>query len=317
MSAQPIHVMAAALRDAAGCVLIQRRPDGVHQGGLWEFPGGKLEPGETREAGLIRELDEELGIRARSLRPLIAVHHDYGDRRVLLDVWQVDAWDGEAHSREGQPLAWVALDGLDAYEFPAADRPVLRALRLPGCCLVTPPPGGDDGRWLQAMERAVDAGVRLVQVRAPGVAAARLHALAAGAVARCRGRARVLVNADPALALACGADGVHLNSERLWRLRERPLPADRLVGVSCHDAADLARAADLDADFALLGPVAATATHPTAVPLGWGGFAALCARARLPVYALGGMRAADVEDARRHGGQGIAAIRGLWPDGGP
>lgn len=308
-----MHVVAAALRDAAGRVLIQRRRDDAHQGGLWEFPGGKLEPGETREAGLARELAEELGIAVERMQPLIAVHHDYGDARVLLDVWQVDDWRGEPHGREGQPLAWVDAQRLGEYAFPAADRPVLRALRLPEHCLVTPPPGRDDGRWLDAVEQAVSSGVRLVQVRAPGVGRARLLALAAGVVTRCGDRARVLVNADPVLAADCGAAGVHLDSRRLWRTRRRPLPAEDLVGASCHDAADLAQAEAVDADFALLSPVAATATHPSAAPLGWARFAELCAGARLPVYALGGMQRGFSAEARRRGGQGIAAIRGLWP----
>jgi 8-oxo-dGTP diphosphatase len=314
-----LHVVAAALADADGRVLIQRRAEDAHQGGLWEFPGGKLEPGEAREAGLRRELEEELGIHAGAMLPLIAVRHDYGDVNVRLDVWQVQDWRGEPVSREGQPLAWVAAEDLGRYTFPQADRPVLRALRLPSRCLVTPPPGLDAGRWLAALERAVAGGVQLVQLRAPGLHRARLENLAAAAVARCRlvaPQVRVLVNAEPSLALACGADGVHLDSRRLWGLPRRPLPASQLVGVSCHDAADLRRAVELDADFALLGPVAATTTHPGAVPLGWGTFAALCEGAGLPVYALGGMRPADAATARVHGGRGIAAIRGLWPEAG-
>jgi 8-oxo-dGTP diphosphatase len=310
-----VHVVAAALLDGDARVLIQRRPAHAHQGGLWEFPGGKLEPGEGREQGLQREIHEELGIHVREAEPLIAVPHDYGDRRVLLDVWRVRRWEGDIHPREGQPIAWVAAAELGRYRFPAADRPVLRALRLPPTCLVTPAPGPDEQAWLATLGAALDAGVSLVQVRAPGVSARHLHRLATAAVARCKERApgvRVVVNADPALALACGAAGVHLDARRLWQWRRRPLDADLLVGVSCHDAADLSRAADLDADYALLGPVAATPTHPGAVAMGFETFARLVARARLPVYALGGMRPGDLGRARRCGAQGIAAIRGLW-----
>lgn len=133
----PIHVVAAALQDAQGRVLIARRPLGVHQGGLWEFPGGKLEPGEMPLRGLARELEEELGIRVLASRPLIRVHHDYGDRRVLLDVHRVTGFAGEPVGREGQPLAWRHPEDLDPGCFPAADGPIISALRLPPLYFIT------------------------------------------------------------------------------------------------------------------------------------------------------------------------------------
>jgi 8-oxo-dGTP diphosphatase len=311
-----VHVVAGVLVDGAGRVLIQRRAQGTHQGGLWEFPGGKREPGESRHAALVRELAEELGIVAHDMHPLICLDHDYAGLRVRLDVWRVSGWSGQVRAQEGQPLAWVAPAQLAQYDFPAADRPVLGALKLPASCLVTPPPGADDVAWLDAIARAAGAGVGLVQVRAPGLGQPRLARLTRAAVACCARTApaaRVLVNADPALALDAGAHGVHLDSRRLWQCRARVLPEALLVGASCHDAADLAQAARVGADFALLGPVAATTTHPGAVPLGWRTFALLAHRAPLPVYALGGLGPADLAQARRHGAQGIAAMRGLWP----
>lgn len=126
-----IHVVAGALADGRGRVLVTRRPEGAHQGGLWEFPGGKLEPGETPLAGLERELAEELGIRVLASRPLIQVHHDYGDRRVLLDVHRVTAFAGTPVGREGQPLDWRHPEDMDPADFPAADRPIITALRWP------------------------------------------------------------------------------------------------------------------------------------------------------------------------------------------
>ena len=308
-----VHVVAAAVVDDGGNVLIQRRPRGVHLSGLWEFPGGKLEPDEDPRAALVRELHEELGIHALDATPLIAVRHDYGDKRVLLDVWRLRRWEGEPKAREGQPMRWVRPEELAGYDFPAADRPVLRALSLPETCLVTPAPGDDTDAWLRALTRAVSDGVSLVQVRAPELPRCALLSLCEAAIGCCGNAARVVVNGDASLALQAGAHGVHLDSRRLWQTRTRPLASGMLVGASCHDAADLARAAALDADFALLGPVAATATHPGAVPLGWGAFEALAARALLPVYALGGLAPDDVGTALRRGGQGIAAIRGLWP----
>ena len=104
-----VHVAAAVIRGTDGSILIARRADTQHQGGLWEFPGGKVEAGESVEAALARELKEELGITVEVARPLIKVQHDYPDKQVLLDVWEVSAFSGEPHGVEGQPLAWLSL----------------------------------------------------------------------------------------------------------------------------------------------------------------------------------------------------------------
>jgi mutator protein MutT len=126
-----IHVAAAVIRDDAGKILIARRADTQHQGGLWEFPGGKVEADESVETALARELHEELGIVVDAARPLIKVRHDYPDKQVLLDVWEVSAFTGQPHGAEGQPLAWVTPRDLANYEFPAANQPIVAAARLP------------------------------------------------------------------------------------------------------------------------------------------------------------------------------------------
>lgn len=124
-----IHVAVGVLRDDGGRVLISRRASGVHQGGLWEFPGGKVESGETVTDALARELSEELGISVRSSAPLLEVRHDYGDKQVMLDVHEVTGWSGEPRGLEGQPLAWASLASLDTYAFPAANAPIVAVLR--------------------------------------------------------------------------------------------------------------------------------------------------------------------------------------------
>jgi 8-oxo-dGTP diphosphatase len=317
MSTEPnqyIHVAAAALLDDTGRVLLTQRKAGSHLAGLWEFPGGKVEAHDDGiRFALIRELQEELGITPTQYRPLIRVRHCYGGRGVLLDVWQVSAWDGEPHGREGQPLEWVPVTALGAWPMPAADVPVVRALQLPGQYLITPEPGEDSAAFLRALEASLIAGQRLVQLRAPRLDAAALCVLTRQCLALCHAvGARLLLNASPALALESGADGVHLNSRRLLDMAERPLPAGLLVGASCHHGRELQHAARIGADFAVLGPVRATASHPQAQGIGWQRFYQLTDTATLPVYALGGMRAEDQFTAWRHGAQGIAAIRGLW-----
>ena len=109
-------------------VLVARRPDGIHQGGLWEFPGGKCGSAEGVRSALARELLEELGLVVDDCRPLIVVDHDYEDKQVKLDVWSVDAWHGNIHGREGQPIEWVPLSDLRHKDFPAANIPIIEAL---------------------------------------------------------------------------------------------------------------------------------------------------------------------------------------------
>ncbi|RPE79514.1 Nudix family hydrolase [Vulcaniibacterium tengchongense] len=307
-----VHVVAGVIRDARGRVLLTRRTEGRDLAGLWEFPGGKREPGETAEAALARELREELGIEAEVGAALIDVPQAYPHKRLRLDVREIRAWRGHARGREGQALAWVPLHKLASYAMPPADRPVVAALLQPPHYLVTPEPA-DERTWLAGLERALAGGIARVQLRARGADPARWPRLAERAVALCReAGAEVLVNGDAALAGALGV-GLHLRAAQLRECRARPVPAQFALAASCHDEAELRAAQALGCDFAVLGAVRPTASHPGAAGIGWDGFAALREHVSLPLYAIGGLGPGDVAEARRHGAQGIAAIRGLWP----
>lgn len=313
---QPLAVVAAAMVDADGRILLARRPEHAHQGGLWEFPGGKLEAGETPAEGLRRELHEELGVTLQAHRPLIRVTHRYPERSVSLDVYRVDAWQGEPHGREGQPLAWVSPETLRDYPMPPADVPIIAALQLPPTYVITPPAPDEPAQFLEALEATLVAGARLLQLRVFDLPTEELLVLGRTFCALCHEHgARVLYNGDAATAIAIGADGLHLSSRALHVATAPRLAAGGLLAASCHSAADLQRAAEIGADFALLSPVLPTRSHPDADPLGWPRFAAIVEAANLPVYALGGMRPELLETAWQHGAQGIAAIRGLWQAG--
>ena len=307
-----IHVVAGVIYNSAGEILLAQRPIQVHQGGRWEFPGGKREPGETPEYALQRELDEELGIQVEHARPLIQVLHNYSDKRLLLDVWQVETWHGTPWGREGQLVQWCPLPELGMRRFPAANYPVLQAVRLPGIYAITPEPVSC-ANFFGELEQTLRSGVKLLQFRAKQLDSQAYadHAREVLTLAR-RYQARVLLNAEPELAVELEADGVHLDSRRLTTSAQRPLDENYLVAASSHSATELGLACALGADFALLSPVRATASHPGAEPLGWQRFAGIVQHARCPVYALGGVSPDHLPLAWAHGAQGIAAIRGVW-----
>ena len=313
-----LEVAAGVIRDSLGRILIAKRPAHLHQGGLWEFPGGKLEPGETPVLALKRELLEELGIETETATPLIDLRHRYPDRRVRLSVWRVERFGGTPRGLQGQPIRWAEADELPGFEFPAANRPIVTAARLPDHYAILEDERGDPEELKVRLNHLVARGIGLIQLRAKRLPESEFTALAEYALVLCRRHGiRLLLNADPELAESMGADGAHLSSERLMRLNHRPLPAARWVAASCHTAEQLRHAERIGADFAVLSPVLPTASHPKARPLGWEAFAACVEQAAIPVYALGGLSPADTAEAKRRGAQGVAAIRGFLEEFAP
>ncbi|MGH8492378.1 MAG: Nudix family hydrolase [Moraxellaceae bacterium] len=305
-------LVAAAVIRRDGKVLIAQRPTDKHQGGLWEFPGGKVEAGETVEGALVRELLEELGITVIASRPLIRITHDYPDKSVCLDVYEVSAFEGEAHGREGQPVLWVMPEAMTDYQFPAANLPILAAARLPSVYHISPE-NLDEAALLVWLERKQQAGARLVLLRLPTWPRSRYLALAAEFLSRCQhaGMSLLLHGDDASLLDAVAAHGLHLPARALVKFTERPLPSSLWLAASVHNAEELLRAEALGVDFVTLSPVQTTLSHPDARPLGWEGFGDLAASAKLPVFALGGMQSSDIEAVWKYGGQGVAGIRGL------
>ncbi len=309
-----VEVAAAVMLRAAGCeFLLAQRPQGKVYAGYWEFPGGKVEPGETVRTALIRELHEELGITVTACAPWLTRVFTYPHATVRLHFWRVTAWDGEIGITA--PLEHSAVDwqkcGKTAGVAPIlpANDPILKALALPTTMAITS--GEIEGveRQLERLEEALDEGLRLIQVRDKGwPAAQRLwFAEAVTRIARQRG-ALVLINDDADIARRAGADGLHLSAPALAACRERPDFA--WVGASCHDAKELDHAAELGLDYALLSPVLPTPTHPEATGLGWPAFSDLIAGRPLPVFALGGMKKDLLATAQGHGAHGIALMRG-------
>ena len=287
-----VEVAAAVILRPDGSFLLGRRPSGSFYPGYWEFPGGKVEANETPREALLRELQEELGIAVDAAYPWITREFSYEHAEVRLHFFRVLRWSGELQELQHDALAWQRADAVTVSPLLPANAPVLAALALPDFYAISH--AGEIGvdRQLEALTRALDHGLRLVQLREAGLATAQRAAWVHAAVDLCHGYdARVLVNGDMALANDAGADGVHLTASQLLSLSRRPdFP---LVAASCHDAGELAQARRLGLDFVVLGPVKETASHPGRPGMGWAAFGSLAADYPLPIFALGGLARED------------------------
>lgn len=295
---------------AAPEFLLAQRPPGKVYPGYWEFPGGKVEPGETPYAALVRELHEELGITVDHAWPWVCREFTYPHAKVRLRFFRVRSWQGQATALEHSGLIWLKTgEAAGVSPILPANGPILRALALPPLYALSNAEEHGVEAELLRIDRALANGLRLLQVRDKTLPPAQRHAFARAVVAVARGyeAAVVLINDDSELAYAVGAQGLHLSSTRLWQTAERP--DFEYVASSCHNAADLARAAALGVDFVVLGPVLPTASHPGATGIGWAEFAGLVANSPLPVYALGGLQPEMLDTACSKGGHGIALLR--------
>ncbi|MBI5783824.1 MAG: Nudix family hydrolase [Rhodocyclales bacterium] len=304
-------VAAAVIERPDGSFLLgQRAPDTFYPG-YWEFPGGKVEVGETPRDALVRELHEELEIEVLQATPWIVREHLYEHAHVRLHFFRVTEWRGELKDHVHSALAWQQPGATTVAPMLPANAPVLASLALPDVYGVTHAHEIGVSPQLTLLERALQNGLRLVQLREAKLPADQREPFAAAAAALCqRHGARLLVNGDAQLAWAVGADGLHLTGEQLKGLRGRPnFP---LVAASCHDGAELKLAAEYQLDFAVLGAVKPTATHPGRPGLGWPTVTQLLESYSLPVYVIGGLGRADLPAARLAGAHGIAAIRSVW-----
>lgn len=313
-SRKRIEVAAAVIYDAAGRYLLTQRPPGKAYEGYWEFPGGKVEAGESAAAAITRELHEELGIDVGAVCPWLTRDFDYPHASVRLRFFRIFDWRGEPHGREGQRFVWQDSAKPTVAPVLPANGPILHALELPEVYGITQAEALGIDAFMPRLNQALQRGLKLIQVREKTFAPEVLRAFAADVVKLAhRHGSRVLINSDAALAHDVGADGVHLTAAQLRSVGSRP--ACDWVAASCHDRDEIEMATQVGADFVVLGPVMATPTHPGAATLSWDGFARCVQDARVPVYALGGMRRDSLNAARYAGAHGVAMLRGAWSEG--
>jgi len=343
-----VHVAVAVIVNDADEVCISLRHEHAHQGGLWEFPGGKVESDETVEQALSREIKEELGLDILHSRPLIRIKHDYGDKSVCLHVQKIAVFRGTPVGLEGQDVKWVPIDNLADYDFPEANQAIIKSLSLPHQYLITGT-FEDPDDFSMRLKNALDTGIKLVQLRLKSLGGlksrgvqkkiddsdtdtksendgSRLYRIIDQASALCASHhARLMLNLSMESQRLLGVtdisdiditfDGVHLDSRTLMSIESviTLKQQAKLVSASCHNVEELQAAEKLGLDFVVLSPVKKTSSHPEAPALGWEQFEKLSDLVSVPVYALGGLSTGDLEEAWSRGAQGVASISGFWP----
>jgi len=321
--------------------LISKRADHVHLGGLWEFPGGKVEAGESIQQGLYREIKEELGISIEKTQSLIKISYDYkehySEQSLLLNVYKVTQFktyerantiNSQQKGLEGQPIKWVTLAELDDYQFPAANKAIINALKLPAEYLITPDIFSSYEHPL--LQEFLDDFARnckhysLIQLRIPSLVQKVMQPNERHQflyqICRIAQQKKVSLLVNSAMPveerIRYLSSGIHLTSSDLYNTdmikHYRRQFTDKLIAASCHCPEDIHQANQLALDFIVLSPVQQTSSHPEQTPMGWEQFADLADIAQIPIFALGGMTINDIERAQQKGAQGVAAISSLW-----
>lgn len=317
LNSDRIHIVVGVVLNNKNQVLISKRHEHLHQGGLWEFPGGKVENAESPEKALQRELYEELNIKPVDYRALITIPHDYQDKQVYLDVFKVMSFSGTAVSNDQQEILWVDIEDLNNYTFPAANSAIISALVLPDRYLITGSieTNGSFEQCRNKIRAAVEQSYGLIQLRQKDMSDKDYLKLTENLLKITEStKTQLILNSSQELFLETNADGLHFTGQRLRNCTQRPVTASKLFSVSTHSLEELQHAVSIGADFAMLSPVLPTQSHPGEPALGWDNFKEIVQELPIPVYALGGMRVDNIKQAWNHGAQGIAAISALWSD---
>lgn len=293
-------------------VLISLRAKDTHQGGLWEFPGGKLEKEESALDALKREVNEELNIKIISASVFKKIQYQYPDKTVQLNIFLVKSFSGEPIGVEGQQIKWQNIYDLVASDFPLANRSIIHTLQLSDKYMIT---GSFENHqdFTNKLQSSLEEGIRLVQLRCKNISVNEYKQLAKIALKLCeKFSAILLLNTNENVFSNCKANGLHLTSQLLNSIESRPVTNEFFLSVSCHTQAEIEKAKKLNADIVLLSPVKKTRSHPEAKSIGWEQFYNMAEDIDVPVYALGGMIEADLYKAKKTGAQGVAAISSFW-----
>ena len=294
-------------------ILLCKRPEGSSQGGLWELPGGKVAPGESELTALKREFFEEVDIHVNEAHPLIKISHDYPEVMICLSAWVIDSWSGAPWGKQGQTVEWVSLQEIAGRQLPEANTRITKAISLPRLYLITPDLASYEDSFLKLTEQLVGNGLRLLQFRSKSSSFNQHRGFVKELVEVCRkGACQLVYNGTVDDALSVGAHGVHLQSNELLKLDNRPVSHDVLFSGSCHNEKEIEHSIRLNLDFCVISPVYQTSSHLGSKGMGWSRFQELAKQSCIPVYALGGLKSEHLKNANRNCAHGIAMISGVW-----
>ncbi len=309
-----IHVVIGIIKNTQDEVLVTTRNKNAHLSGYLEFPGGKLEPGETPEQALTRELKEELDINLFEYSQLIQIPYIYTDRKVFLDVYKVNKYSGNIAANESQEVYWQNAFSLDPGLFPSANHGLIRAIQLPNVVAVTPDYHQHTNKFIDYFKSTIKReNISIIHLRSHQINDSEYIQLAEECLKLCNeNNTKLVLNRTAASVLKINASGLHLTSKSLASLNKRPLGYEYLVSASCHNLGEVLHATKLGLDYVFVGPVIEKYLANSSQVLGWENFALLTRESSIPVYAIGGTSISNIKTSVECGGQGIAAIRDLW-----
>ncbi|NUF36726.1 NUDIX domain-containing protein [Acinetobacter lactucae] len=296
---KPIVDVAIAILIHRGKILVGWRQEEQHQGGKHEFPGGKVEQGETPEEACRREIYEEVGIGLKDWHQFDYIHHEYDDIIVNLHLFHSYVPD-ELLNLIHQPWAWYTREQLLHLNFPKANKDIIKRLYWPHFIKISP------------MLAPVENNDTLVYWRSEkdSFDQADLEKLA---LLETNQLSKLIVNVDVwhklKLELKSHIKTVHLKQSQLMSLHKGDLEVGVRFIAACHDAVSLKQAQQVGCDAVFISPVKPTTTHPEAIALGWERFSDLAQNSQIPVFALGGVHPDDLATAQQHGAYGLAGIR--------
>jgi 8-oxo-dGTP diphosphatase len=295
----------------AGKILVSKRKNNVHLPEVWEFPGGKLEAGESFKQALRREIYEEVGVKVRQCKKIIDFNYSYDDRHLYFQAFTVHIHSDQVTAKEQQKIMWLDQGDLSQIDFPAANQSILNAINLPHSYLIADY-SVFGNKLFDTVRANLAKGISQLQFRAPSINKEEYLLMANELYELChRHNARLILNCDVDWYRHACADGLHLSSQRLKKFYNAgaDLADIEIYSASCHSLGEVDYANALSVSTILIGPVLHTHSHPWGRPLGWPGFSSLCAHANMPVYAIGGLGKNDIQTALVNGAQGIAGIR--------
>lgn len=303
----------AVMVNSQGQILLSQRKKGLHLEGLWEFPGGKLFPGESFKQALRRETKEELNFKLGECKKLIDFNYSYPDRELHFQVFIVPVENVVIQHAENQTIRWLEKSQLQTLDLPDANEIICNALLMPDLYMIADHEILGD-KIIAVVEKQLQCGVRIVQYRITDEYFSEQHIeIGRQLKTLCNKHSATLVlNSNWQLWQSIQPHGVHIKSCDLSKYKDfqQQIPFQAL-SAACHNEHDVEWINRLAINSAIVGSVLPTQTHPQGATMGWVGFSRLCQKINKPVYAIGGCKPTDVDTSQVYGGQGIAAIRGF------